>query len=212
MKFFLILTLIVNSLAAWAYTREELERLSKDTLIDIVLDLQGGSGGAQSCTTYDLSSGQFGSILNKEVSGYHTNGTLKYPNGNVFKEISGWHTNGTIKYPDGSVFIEKSGHHTNGSVKWANGTLLREKSGWHTNNSIRHSDGSMWVEHSGWHTNGTISGLPVDSLASDGFSTKVRLLEDKDSVEAIIAVKGDGWTLKIIHNTGTGKTKVMDCF
>jgi hypothetical protein len=225
MKFLSIVfagSLLLSSSLAFAYTRQELEKLSKDTLVEIILDLQdagpGGGGRPQpkQCSTYLPEKNEKGSILNPlNNPGYTNHGTIKYPNGQTFMLRNSGYTNDyTFYYPNGTVMLVKNSGYTNhGTVNWPNGkTLLKENKGYTDHGSVFHSDGSSWLlRNSGYTNDRQRTGLPVETVKlDDGVSVKAKLTT-ADSVTVSTILKGSGYSVEISLDGATKEVKVKEC-
>lgn len=208
---FLLTVFSFSGVALADFTRSQLESMSKETLIDIILSMQNGPGGDGDCTTYNPANGERGIILTVVQSSGWDNGTFKWPNGAVFlKRSSGW-DNGELYYPNGATMHRRSSGWDNLSIFWPNGNIMRVNSSDWDNGQIHHSDGSVWLRRSSGWDNGTRYGLPVDTLGLDGMSVRARLTDD-DHVVATTIVEGNGWSLEVTVNGKDNSLAVKECF
>lgn len=185
-----------------AYTREQLQQLSKEELIGIVLYLQGNSNGK--CQKYSLENPKVGSVIIRvNHPGFSDDGTLKWPNGKVFLLRNAGFTNDrTLYYPNGQVVrLANKGFTNDGKTFWSNGTVQRlANEGFTNDGNITHADGSAWlVRNRGFSNDFQRAGAPTESIAGDGFTTTARLTPEH-AVTAVTTVAGPGWTVNLRVN------------
>lgn len=193
------------------YTREQLQMLSKDELIGIVLYLQGGQNG--NCERFELGGSKVGSII-KRVNhpGFNNDGTLLWPNGNKFMvRNSGFNNDRQLNYPNGNTLrVANSGFNNHNQINWPNGNAMRvANSGFNNDGSIRHADGSNWLlRNRGFSNDRQRSGSPTDQFDGEGFSVAARLTSD-DAVYAVTTISDQNWSVRV-YTTASAVDRAQD--
>ena len=188
--------------APLAYTREQLQQMTKEELIGIVLYLQGNTGG--NCQRFSLENPKVGSIIIRvNHPGFNDDGTLKWPNGKVFLlRNAGFNNDRTLYYPNGQVVrLVNAGFNNDGMTYWSNGTVQRlVNQGFNNDGNITHADNSAWlIRNRGFSNDLQRAGAPTESLAGDGFTTTARLTPE-NGVATVTTVTGPGWTVNLRVN------------
>lgn len=206
--------IVTVAYAQTQYRRSELEAMSKQELIGIILRLQGGE--VSGCSTFDPLSRGTGSILVRYDSpGYGDDGTLKYPNGKLFMlRSSGYGNDFTTYYPNGQVMVLRNlGYGDDRQTYWPNGQVQRLRQiGYGNDGSAFRSDGSNWLlRNLGYADDRQRTGLPVATADTADATVSARLTAN-DGVISRTSLNGDGWSLEITVNTEDNSISVKECF
>lgn len=209
------LVFVSASASADDYTRRELEQKSKSELIDIILRLQGGGSGG-GCKTFDPLAGETGTLFRLvQNPGYSNDGTLKWPNGEVFLVRNrGYNNDQTLGYPNGNkMVLRNSGYGNDNTIFWPNGNKMRYvNSGYSNDGTIYRADESMWLRRNRGYSNDLERiGLPFENFSVDGFEVRARLTDDH-SVDSVTYVQGDGWSIEVTLHGGDNSVSVTECY
>jgi DNA-binding beta-propeller fold protein YncE len=195
------------------YTKPQLEAMTKERLINIILDLQAGGDDSTECTGYNVYSMESGRILRRvNTPGYSGHGSLLWPDGKkLLDRKPGYQGDGTLYYPNGQVMARCSpGYQGHGSLYWPNGkTLYACTPGYQGHKSIYRSDGTYWF------TSGTppTSGLPMEQYVDSQFTVIAR--ESAGSTLSVnVKLVGTGYTVRVVLNNETwlNQVRFFECF
>lgn len=195
----LVLAVFSTMVFATSYSREQLQQMSKEELIGIVLYLQGGTNS--NCERYELDGTQASSLMVRvSHPGYSDDGSLKWPNGKTFLlRNPGYNTDRTLYYPNGQILrLEFPGNGNDHMTYWPNFKVQRVvNKGYSNDGAIFHADGSNWlIRNRGYNNDLDRVGAPTDSVSVDGFTTSARLTPD-NAIVAVTTVSGDGWSIHV---------------
>jgi hypothetical protein len=214
----LVLALAPSRAAAQdRYTRDELERMSREQLVEAVLHLQahGRIPPRSSCSSFDPLSGGSGQLLTKlRNPGYDNDGTLRWPDGGTFlKRHSGYDDDRGLYYPNAArMVLAHPGYDNDKTLYWPNGNvLLKRHSGYDDDGTIYRADGSVWLRrHSGYNDDRQRYGLPMENYEAGDLKVRAQLAPD-DSVTLSMIQRGRGWRVRVDVDPAKTAARVTEC-
>ncbi len=208
---------------AWAvhrHTAAELAHLTKDQLIDLVLDLEhqlfDPNHDEWGCQSYSPLNGETGDLLVPvKHPGYADHGTLKWPNGNVFLlRHNDYADDWTLKYPDGKVLQLRHEDYANDhTLYWSNGNVLQLRNKDYVNDrTIYRHDKSIWLKRNkGYVDDRQRFGLPMESFTDGNIQSSARLTSN-DEVTLRVTVTDELWKVVLDVHSNTDHIQVTECF
>lgn len=183
-----------------------------------ILDGNGHGFPGELCETFNPLRGESSSVFTVVRNpGYSNNGTLKWPNGNVFLlRNSGYNNDYTLKYPNGNTMrLKNTGYTNNNQTYWPNGQkLLLMNSGYSNHGTIYRNDGSVWLlRNRGYNNDGQRYGLPVDRYENGREETMEARLTNDDSVTSVYRYVDSTYSVEIRMNpTAADPVIVTTCY
>lgn len=153
------------------------------------------------CERFEWTDKKVGIIMGRvDNTGFGNDGTLVWPNGQVFlMRSAGFYNDRELYYPDGKLLqVAAKGYENNKQVYWPNDKVMRlANRGGNNDGSIMHADGSNWLlRNRGGEDDLKRFGAPTDQYRSNGFSVAASLTND-NAVSAVTTVTGPNWTLRV---------------